>query len=335
MNIVSRSEWGATPWQGQPYSVTMSEKTHHLVHYHGGKPAAQRGVGVPRNVEKIHLANGWSGVGYNFLVDMDGVIYEGRGWGLVGAHCPGKNRDGIGVYLAVGGDQEPTEAAKRAVVWLYAEAQRRAGHRLTLGVHGDYWATACAGDVVDPWVHAGMPLESTGGAQDGPAVVIPVQDEQPAWKPLWTPTGKMSVKEIQAVVKVTQDGLYGEATKAAVARYQRELKVTADGYWGKITEAAHFAKEKAAATTDSSLVVDGLLGPATYKALQKHVGVTADGIWGPATRRAMQRWLGVTADGIVGRVTVRALQRKVGATVDGDWGRGTTRALQTYLNRVS
>lgn len=83
------------------------------------------------------------------------------------------------------------------------------------------------------------------------------------------------------------------------------------------------------------LVVDGLLGPATYRALQRWVGSPADGIYGPATRRALQKKLGVTVDGIVGRKTVAALQRKVGSPADGIWGIQTTAALQRFLNRLS
>lgn len=80
------------------------------------------------------------------------------------------------------------------------------------------------------------------------------------------------------------------------------------------------------------LVVDGQLGPQTYRALQRVIGTTPDGIWGPASKRALQRWLGVTQDGIVGRQTVTALQQRVGAYADGVWGPDTTRAVQRYLN---
>ena len=80
------------------------------------------------------------------------------------------------------------------------------------------------------------------------------------------------------------------------------------------------------------LVVDGVLGPQTYRALQRVIGATPDGAWGPQSKRALQRWLGVTVDGIIGRQTVTALQQRVGAYADGIWGPATTKALQRYLN---
>ena len=38
---------------------------------------------------------------YNFLVGKDGVIYEGRGWGVVGQHTAGQNDRSLGkpVYV--------------------------------------------------------------------------------------------------------------------------------------------------------------------------------------------------------------------------------------------
>lgn len=94
------------------------------------------------------------------------------------------------------------------------------------------------------------------------------------------------------------------------------------------------AKPLATGNTFKPLVVDGVRGPATNRALQRWAGVAPDGIIGPLTRKAVQRKLTVAADGIWGPRTVRALQRKVGATADGIWGKDTTRKLQAFLNRV-
>lgn len=43
--------------------------------------------------------NKWSDIGYNFLVGEDGLVYEGRGWGKRGAHCPKFNPKSIGICV--------------------------------------------------------------------------------------------------------------------------------------------------------------------------------------------------------------------------------------------
>ena len=55
--------------------------------------------------------------------------------------------------------------------------------------------------------------------------------------------------------------------------------------------------------------VDGILGKATVKALQKRAGVTQDGAWGKNTSKAVQKLVGATADGEFGPASVKALQR--------------------------
>lgn len=159
--IISRSEWGATPWRTRPYVARPEQRFWFLTHYHGGPPRSSIGMAVPSEVERIHLNNGWSGIGYNFVVDQAGTIYEARGWELVGAHCPGHNLDGIGVYVAVGGDQQPTEAALEAVAWLHAEGSRRAGRRLIKSYHGFDYPTACPGAFLTKWVKDGMHVNTT------------------------------------------------------------------------------------------------------------------------------------------------------------------------------
>lgn len=157
VQIVTRAQWGARPWTGQPYRAKWSDRTEVLVHYHGNPPKHSRGVAVPRDVDDIHHGNGWSGVGYNWVVDLDGVAYEGRGWNLVGAHCPGHNRSGIGIYVAVGGSQLATPAAKATVADLYDAACRRAGRSLRKSWHGENYSTACPGPALIEWVKSGMP----------------------------------------------------------------------------------------------------------------------------------------------------------------------------------
>ena len=174
MKIISRAQWGAKPWRSGYTQRPLSALNRVLIHYHGGPPRNTAGVGVPREIEAIHLANGWSGVGYHFIVSQAGEIFEGRGWDKIGAHCPGHNTDGLGIYIGVGGDQEASPAAKAAARWLYDEACRRTGKNLTKSWHGYDYATACPGPKLIAWVKAGMPTTTSIGSSDTPT---PQKDE--------------------------------------------------------------------------------------------------------------------------------------------------------------
>jgi hypothetical protein len=184
VDVVSRSEWGARPWSGPVYGVQPEIRSEVLIHYHGNPPLHPVGPPMAREVDAIHHANGWSGVGYNFLVDQEGTAFEGRGWDLVGAHCPNHNRTGFGIYVAVGGIQEPTDAALATTRALYDEACRYAGRPLRKTWHGANYATACPGARLIAWVRAGMqapthpdePTETEMPSDLTPAAVRAVAD---------------------------------------------------------------------------------------------------------------------------------------------------------------
>ena len=242
--IVTRKQWGAKPWRSTVHRVPMSEKRYFLVHYHGGRVRDQYGVEVPRNIEAIHLANGWAGIGYNFAVDLDGTVYEGRGWDGVGSQCPGRNRDGVGVYVAVGGDQQPTQAALRSVKALRDEMKTRTGRSVTTGYHGQYIATSCAGPVLIPWVKAGMPLSGGGGMTapintgDGRALV-----PYPGHVHHLTGPDDHHVEQIQKRITqlgypLTADSAFGPKTEAGVRWFQKLKGLSVDGRVGPKTWAA-------------------------------------------------------------------------------------------------
>jgi N-acetylmuramoyl-L-alanine amidase len=264
LNIISRAAWGARSWRSPVHSVPMSQRTHFLVHYHGGVPRHDRGDASAKEIEAIHLANGWTGVGYNFIVGQDGEIREGRGWNLVGAHCPGHNTNGIGVYVAVGGDQEATEEAKASVVALYNEASRLAGHALVKSYHGADYATACPGKKLIAWVKAGMPLVGKAPVIKAPVKVV-------VSKVISKVTGKLVV-----------DGAFGPAT---VKAWQKVMGTPVDG---KISRPSTLI---AKVQRQLGIKADGLLGPQTWRAIQRRLGVTADGVPGPITIKALQRRL--------------------------------------------
>jgi len=93
----------------------------------------------------------------------------------------------------------------------------------------------------------------------------------------------------------------------------------------------------------AGLVVDGIMGPATWRAWQTVLkaefgyGGRIDGIPGPATGMAIQRSVRAYGykgfiNGNLGPFTRRAVQRRLNTPDDGVWGRITITALQKALN---
>lgn len=111
--------------------------------------ATPRGRAVTvREIDAWHRARGFSGIGYHYVVGLDGRVMAGRTEERSGAHCLGHNARSIGVCY-VGGLDAPGRPADTRTV-----AQRLALHcllsalkRLYPGVvirgHRDFAAKAC------------------------------------------------------------------------------------------------------------------------------------------------------------------------------------------------
>ncbi|MEV5136240.1 peptidoglycan-binding domain-containing protein [Streptomyces syringium] len=222
ISIVSRSEWGAKPWDGTPDSVPLSRRTEFFIHYDGANHIAATGKAVPQAIDRQHHAQGWAGIGYNFVVDQNGQVFEGRGWALQGAHCPNHNVSGIGVQIAIGGDQEPSAKALSAARALYDEACRKTGRKLAMKGHKDGFATLCPGGKLYAWVRAGMPADKVPAKPDKPSSKI-----VPLAAGVKPGARHAQVKELQQLLIKAGYGpipgavtdFYGPATQKAVARF--------------------------------------------------------------------------------------------------------------------
>ena len=60
------------------------------------------------DIDRWHKGRGWSGIGYHYVVRLDGSIEEGRPEWKIGAHVKGKNRHSIGVVYIGGVDKSLT-----------------------------------------------------------------------------------------------------------------------------------------------------------------------------------------------------------------------------------
>lgn len=98
-------------------------------------------------IHYIHLANGWSGCGYHFIIRKNGVIEQGRPVDMQGAHAADENWHSIGVHFSGNFEYvEPTDAqiecAAYLIGWL-CETYDIPIHRIV--GHRDLMATACPG----------------------------------------------------------------------------------------------------------------------------------------------------------------------------------------------
>ena len=62
------------------------------------------------DVRDWHIkGNGWSDIGYHYLIKLDGTVQEGRPINKIGAHVRGHNRDSIGIAYVGGMDKNMDE----------------------------------------------------------------------------------------------------------------------------------------------------------------------------------------------------------------------------------
>ncbi len=79
-------------------SYTVAD--HLIVHHSAGSNSSSNYAAVVRSIWDFHVnTNGWSDIGYNFLIDGNGVIYEARGDSVLGAHFSCMNHETVGICL--------------------------------------------------------------------------------------------------------------------------------------------------------------------------------------------------------------------------------------------
>lgn len=161
--------------------------------------------------------------------------------------------------------------------------------------------------------------------------------------------GQWGGDHVGIVEKVIGDGSYMTIEGNCGKQVRRKLRtVKSDGIIGGI-------RPKYKSKSPSKLVVDGIFGVNTCKALQRALqshgfyrGYLIDGEWGYYSKLALQQYLRKLGyygnywllDGWFGVASVKALQTYLRALgyygssylIDGDWGYYTTCALQKALN---
>jgi hypothetical protein len=151
--LVRRAEWGAVPPKEDYEAHTPLRITFH--HTAGRKPAtAEAAYAEVQFIQDYHM-NGkkWNDIGYHFLVDPLGTIFEGRPVGVIGAHVLYKNPDNIGISV-LGNyhppvNDEPAFGSLAGIVDVgHYLAQTYGINRAEFFGHRDIGASSCPGDLL-------------------------------------------------------------------------------------------------------------------------------------------------------------------------------------------
>lgn len=264
--IISREGWGANKKyrydaEGKeiwPAEFRQPEKIviHHTLTPNEGSDFAA----MVRAVYYYHAVTlGWGDIGYNYLVDAAGNIYEGRrGDGVVAGHAYGHNYGSIGI--AVLGDYENTDvsdAARKSLVELLAWLSDKygidpRGHSFfvdrdlpNIFGHKDSNRTSCPGKYLyaripdlrkvtfDKLPPSTVKIESPtdGGYVSGPQIVKLVQEDR------WSLTKVDYFVDDKPVASLSGSDLTWRLDPSKYSQGQHTLKVVVTNALGKQSSA--------------------------------------------------------------------------------------------------
>ncbi len=148
MEIISNKAWGMivkTPLEPQKLSRVDAIAIHHMA-----SPTANI-----KEVQSWHLNAGWRAFGYNYWVDFDGTVYEGRGYAYIGAGVEDQNDHIISIGFAgnyqsgldgIALSPPMSDAQFNAGIDIIEWVRQRVPSITKVGGHKGFMATACPGD---------------------------------------------------------------------------------------------------------------------------------------------------------------------------------------------
>jgi hypothetical protein len=272
--MIMRHDWGGdsvVPRTSPAYGQVQLAFVHHTVNAndYGPEDSAAIVLGIAR-YHRDH--NGWNDIGYNFLVDQYGQIFEGRAGGIdlaiVGAQAQGFNSVStgvacIGTFTSVGPPEAALDAIARVVGWKLSvhavpvqgtvtvtsaggETNRyRSGTPVTferVSGHRDGNATSCPGDVLYGELDD---LRVRAAQYAGPLSGITLKASATKLRGVTstTVTGALRFADGSSASGLPVDVLY--ATAGSAYSPIATVRCAADGQWSTTIDLPHTGRIKA------------------------------------------------------------------------------------------
>lgn len=111
-------------------------------------------------IDKWHKGNGWSCIGYHYIIYRDGTVHRGRPEYTIGAHCQNHNSKSIGICY-VGGLEADGKKAKdtrtpeqhKAIIELVRDILSRYKLKLSnVHCHNEFATKACPCFTTDEFI---------------------------------------------------------------------------------------------------------------------------------------------------------------------------------------
>ncbi len=119
-------------------------KPNRIIVHHSAKTGL-----TPQDINAMHKARGWAGIGYHFYIRKDGTIYEGRPTNAIGAHASNNNINTLGICLEGNFEEEKIEDIQlESIIKLSTYLSLRYPIE-SMVRHGDVKNTLCPGKNID------------------------------------------------------------------------------------------------------------------------------------------------------------------------------------------
>lgn len=149
-DVIARTEWTtARPNMrlADPMNGVKRITVHHSAVLSGQVQSQADAVRMLQSVRNGHIGNGWADIGYHYIIDPTGRIWEGRPVSLQGAHVKNQNEHNLGVMVMGNFETErPTPAALASLDRFVLSQMHRFNVPLSrVFTHRELGPTACPG----------------------------------------------------------------------------------------------------------------------------------------------------------------------------------------------